>query len=302
LTLTPQIIPVLSDDFSTNHNGFVSFYLCDVSGTPDHDIKDDLQFWKENCQELERSPHPSCESGNDKTCGPIDPKYPGRWVVPCRDPGAEDQVLGGPNGKMAYKIPNKEIKQGVIQAYWLTQNTCSSPDGFMASYKYPTAWAGCPGDGGSIGAKPSQSSCTKTGETPEEFFNCADVHVSAGGSSSSAPVSDNTSDSPKPSKSGAANSADSKTTAPTSSDATTSPTSTSKTSPGDSMYPSPTSDMNNSNGGSTTKSPSTSTKGQRGSPSRGNTRPPQQRGRYSRGSLNMVHRAARDPKLSMESQ
>jgi hypothetical protein len=175
--------PFCTDDFATNHNGFLSFYLCDVSGTPDKDIKNDPTYFKDNCHELERSPHASCESGNDKTCGPIDPKYPGRWVVPCRSPKASDQVLGGPNGKMAYKIPNKEIKHGVVQAYWLTQNTCNAPDGFMDNYKYPSAWAGCPCDGGATGAHPKQKSCTAVGLTPEEFFNCADVRVSSSGAS-----------------------------------------------------------------------------------------------------------------------
>jgi hypothetical protein len=161
------------------------FYLCDVSGTHDLDVHDDVQFWKDNCHELERSPHSSCESGKDKSCGPIDQKYPSRWVVPCGEPGAADQVLGGPNGKMAYKIPDKEIKHGVIQAYWLTQNTCSSPDGFMEQYEYPSAWAGCSGDGGSVGGRPSQPSCLKSGQTPEEFFNCADVRVTRDGSGTS---------------------------------------------------------------------------------------------------------------------
>jgi Fungal cellulose binding domain len=155
-----------------------------VSGTPDKDIKNDVQFFKANCHELERSPHPSCESGTDKACGPIDPKYPGRWVVPCPDSTGGDQVVGGPSGKMAYKIPNKEIKHGVIQAYWLTQNTCNAPDGFMDNYKYPSVWAGCPCDGGATGAHPKQKSCTATGQIPEEFFTCADVQVSASGSSS----------------------------------------------------------------------------------------------------------------------
>jgi hypothetical protein len=180
----PIVFPHVPDDLATNHNGFLSFYLCDVSGTPDKDIKNDVQFFKENCHELERSPHPSCEAGTDKTCGPIDPKYPGRWVVPCPDATGGDQVVGGPSGKMAYKIPDKEIKIGVIQAYWLTQNTCNAPDGFMDNYKYPSAWAGCPCDGGATGAHPKQKSCTATGQIPEEFFTCADVRVSASGSSS----------------------------------------------------------------------------------------------------------------------
>lgn len=165
-------------------NGFLSFFLCDASKTGD--IGSSVEYFKNNCFELERSPHPSCESGNDKECGPIDPKYPGRWVLPCKN-GAPDQIFGGSNGKMAYKIPDQEMKDAVIMAYWLTQNTCSTPDGFMQKYNYPSAWAGCPGDGGTLGAKPTFKDCATTGQTPEEFFNCADVQIVGGGSANGDP-------------------------------------------------------------------------------------------------------------------
>lgn len=164
-------------DITAHHNGFLSFFLCDVSKSGD--IENDLEFFKQHCYELERHPHESCESGSDKECGPIDPKFPGRWVLPCRS-GKSDQIVGGSNGKMAYKIPNVQIADGVIQSYWLTQNTCNSPDGFMDDYNYPKVWAGCPGDGGSVGARPSFKSCAKTGQVPEEFFNCADVRIGDG--------------------------------------------------------------------------------------------------------------------------
>jgi Fungal cellulose binding domain len=108
-------------------------------------------------------------------------------VLPCKS-GAPDQVFGGPNGKMAYKIPNVDIPDAVVIAYWLTQNTCNSPDGFMDDYKYPSVWAGCPGDGGVMGGHPKFKDCTTTGQIPEEFFSCGDVQITGGsGGSSPAP-------------------------------------------------------------------------------------------------------------------
>lgn len=166
-------------DATTNHNGYLEFYLCDVSKMAGEDISYD--GFAEHCHYLERSPNDSCESGKDKECGPIDPKWPGRWVLPCRNAGGDqgDQILGGSNGKMAYKIPDVEIEMGVVQMYWLTQNSCNDPDGFMENYNYPKAWAGCPGDGGSVGGKPSHEKCG-AGGFPEEFWNCADVQVTSG--------------------------------------------------------------------------------------------------------------------------
>lgn len=168
-------------DFTTNHNGYLEFYLCDVSGMPGKDIS--YTGFTDNCYYLERYPHPDCEAGTEKDCGPIDPAYPGRWVVPCRT-SESDQIVGGSNGKMAYKIPNVQIQNGVIQSYWLTQNSCNSPDGFMDNYNYPAAWGNCPGDGGSVGGKPNHVPCGDGGRFPEEFWNCADVQVLPGGSGS----------------------------------------------------------------------------------------------------------------------
>jgi hypothetical protein len=129
-----------ADDFATNPNGFLSLYPCDVSGTPDNDILNDSQFLKDNCYELERSPHPSCESGDDNICVPIDLRHPGHWMVPCPDHsgGGGGQVVGGPNGTMTYKIPNKGIRHGVVSSI-LAQNTWNLPDGFLDHRQYPAA-------------------------------------------------------------------------------------------------------------------------------------------------------------------
>lgn len=109
-------------DATTNHGGYLEFYLCDVENNPGEDIR--FETFSRDCHYLKRVLHSSCEAGNDKDCGPIDPKFPGRWVLPCRNGAGDqgDQILGGVNGKMAYRIPNVNIKVGVIQMYWLVRS------------------------------------------------------------------------------------------------------------------------------------------------------------------------------------
>lgn len=154
-------------DATANHGGYLEFYLCDVAKMPYQDISYD--GFEQHCHHLERVPNASCESGNDRDCGPIDPDGPTKWVLPCGSAGGDtgDQMMGGKNGKMAYRIPNVEIKMGVIQMYWLTTNSCTTE--FMNNYNYPNAWAGCWGDGGSIGGKPMHTAtCDMPGQFPEE--------------------------------------------------------------------------------------------------------------------------------------
>jgi hypothetical protein len=154
--------------------GFLEFRLCDVSQMPYQDISYD--GFAEHCHLLERVPEARCESGDDGECGPIDPTFPSRWVLPCGSAGGDtgDQLMGGANGKMSYRIPDVEIEMGVIHMYWLTQNDCLTPDKFMQNYNYPRAWGDCAGDGGSVGGKPRHHElCDQPGMFPEEFWNCA---------------------------------------------------------------------------------------------------------------------------------
>lgn len=162
---------------------------------------DSVDFFKQSCKYLERSPHPACEDGTDMDCGPIDPKFPGRWTVPCnRQSGGSDQIFGGPNGKMAYKIPDVNFPDAVIISYWLTSNSCQTSDGFMQGYNYPKAWGKCPGDGGSTGGRPQDSmlDCVTAKRTPEEFLGCADVRVLGGaGGGGVAPAPPHKTEAPK---------------------------------------------------------------------------------------------------------
>jgi Fungal cellulose binding domain len=173
---------------SSADNGFLAFWLCDTSETGD--IQQNPEWFRQKCHELQRHPHSACEAGTERDCGPIDPQYPGRWVLPCRT-GESDQIFGGPSGKMAYKLPNVEISRGVIQAWWATANSCS-PSPFMANYNYPANWAGCPGDGGVTGAHPTMPGCVEQGQTPEEFFGCSDVRLSQNASFTTPPSESNT--------------------------------------------------------------------------------------------------------------
>jgi hypothetical protein len=117
-TYAPGSIANFEFDATTNHGGYLEFYLCDAKMFASGDIERD--GFAKACQYLERSPTESCESGKDKKCGPIDPKYPGRWILPCRLAAGDqgDQIFGGPSGEIAYKIPDIVIEDGIIQMYW----------------------------------------------------------------------------------------------------------------------------------------------------------------------------------------
>jgi hypothetical protein len=96
----------------------LEFYLCDATKFPSGDIE--LAGFANACHYLKRVPNTSCESGNDKLCGPIDPKFPGRWILPCRLAAGEqgDQIFGGDSGRMAYQIPDVVISDAIVHTYW----------------------------------------------------------------------------------------------------------------------------------------------------------------------------------------
>lgn len=153
-------------DATANHGGFLEFRLCDVANMPHQDISWD--GFPAYCHLLQRVPHPSCESGEDPECGPVDPREPEKWVLPCGTASGDtgDQLLGG-SGKMAFRIPNVIIEQGVLQMYWLTTNDCTTS--FMENYDFPRSWGNCKGDGGSLGGKPQHHiHCGDHGKFPEE--------------------------------------------------------------------------------------------------------------------------------------
>ena len=159
---------------NAHHNGYLQYWICDLDGCGADDIEKKC-FKEGHCRALTRVPHPSCESGNDKACGPIDPKYPGRWVLPCKKFNTFYMMYGGKNKKMRYALPKGfTSKKAVISWAWVTANTCNPP-GF-ADYKFPKAWGKCPGDGGSIGGRnPTMGECGSSQVAfPEEFWSTSE--------------------------------------------------------------------------------------------------------------------------------
>lgn len=160
---------------SAHHNGFFSFFVCslDCCGTADIEKK---CFQNGCCKKLIRVSDKSCESGQDRVCGPVDPKYPGRWYLPPRDmANPESNWYGGINKKMRYTLPaDMTCNRCVIHWYYTTANSCNPPG--YADYNFPIKWAGLPGDGGARGS--INRALGKCGDTssnfPEEFWTCSE--------------------------------------------------------------------------------------------------------------------------------
>lgn len=177
---------------TAHHQGFYEFFLCDTSNCGGDMTRG--CFYQNQCVQLERVPIESCESGYDYDCAPIDPEYPGRWYMGCPKypwlfPGTsemtQDQTMGGANGKAAYRIPHDFNcgKNCVLQSYWATANTCN-PLGYkeyfdkVYSQGKLQSWKGCQGDGITRGGyAPQYPTCGEEGTFPEEFWNCADIHM-----------------------------------------------------------------------------------------------------------------------------
>lgn len=164
----------------TNHNGYFSFYLCNLDACGTDDIEQ--KCFRNHCQQLERVPTAQCENPGEAQnyeCGPIDKDQPGRWYVPCRGRG---KVKGGGKGTMKYRIPsNVNCKHCVVQMYWVTANSCN-PTNIKKYFQSKPFGSSCGGDGGSVGGiNPTLRDCGG-GVFPEEFWGCADVAVHSGAS------------------------------------------------------------------------------------------------------------------------
>lgn len=177
---------------TAHHQGFIELFLCDTT-ICGGDITRDC-FARNQCVALEREPVNDCENGWSSDCAPIDPDYTTRWYMPCHkypfewegtSQMVEDQTLGGPGGSMRYRIPS-DFNCGtacVLQSYWATANTCAPPgyneffDRVYGEGKLGS-WQGCDGDGKTIGGySVNHKTCGIEGTFPEEFWNCADIHM-----------------------------------------------------------------------------------------------------------------------------
>lgn len=165
----------------THHNGFIIFYLCDLDACGTKDLQWKC-FTEGHCKKLERVVVPKCEKNNDvNECGPVDPKYPARWYLPCRSP---NKYLGGESGSMRYKLPaDVKCEHCVIQMYWATANACN-PKGFeqyFTNMNFPFGKS-CGGDGGAVGSVRLGAEECGGKAFPEEFWSCSDVKVVKGAS------------------------------------------------------------------------------------------------------------------------
>lgn len=177
-----------SVEIDTNHNGYFEFFLCDLDSCGTNDIEGKC-FKQGHCYKLLRVPHPDCEDldvNTDYECGPIDPKYPGRWYLPCRNtPHVGIHIVGGPSGTMRYKLPpGVSCRHCVLQWYWATANSCA-PRGFldyMDTFDNPFGTT-CESDGGGRGAHRDGMGGCGGEAVPEEFWSCADVQITDSGKS-----------------------------------------------------------------------------------------------------------------------
>lgn len=165
----------METQINAHHNGYFEFFACDLDACGQPDISRKC-FENGFCKKLLRVPHQSCESGHDRICGPVDPKYPGRWYLPPRDQdNPTDNWYGGLNKKMRYALPKgMSCEKCAIHWSWTTANSCNPPG--YADYSFPEKWDGIPGDGGSLGSINRQfGTCGEsTSSFPEEFWACSE--------------------------------------------------------------------------------------------------------------------------------
>lgn len=178
-------------EIDTNHNGYIEFFLCnlDKCNKTDLDVSCFNQPKKPSCQRLIRVPHNDCENTTIDTtyeCGPIDPVYPSRFYLPCRNTGHVGiHILGGESGTMRYRLPKRlTCRHCVVQMYWGTANSCN-PRGvkeYFSRFNMPFGTT-CPSDGGGKGAHaPWLSECSGD-RVPEEFWTCSDIQITRKGKS-----------------------------------------------------------------------------------------------------------------------
>lgn len=157
-----------------HHNGFVELHVCNVKRCGG-DISESC-FRNGHCQKLIRTLEPNCESRVDKGCGPRDPKYPGRWFLPCSSRNAFD-VYGG--SKMRFRLPEKlSCNHCVLHWRWVGANGCNPP-GVVEYFRGPRGpkWGNCPGQGGAIGGYTSVQQKCSGRNFAEEYYQCADIRI-----------------------------------------------------------------------------------------------------------------------------
>ena len=182
-----------------NHNGFMEIHMCDVQECGG-EISEDC-FKQGHCYHLLRAATPSCESGNDRGCAPIDPNYPHRWHMPCSTVPENTQERFG-RDKMQFKLPqNLTCDHCVLHWFWTAALNCNPP-GVKEFFEGPNApnWGDCSVQGGRApeGYRKYKETCGGPDLFPEEYYQCADVRIVPDGERREIPTpSPSSSNSPK---------------------------------------------------------------------------------------------------------
>lgn len=155
-----------------HHNGFLEFHVCDVAKCGGEISA--ACFRRGFCYALRRVRNKSCESRTDPMCAPIDPKYPGRWYLPCSAGGKFDVY-----DKIMYRLPRGlRCEHCVLHWFWSAANTCNPPGvrEYFEGNRGPK-WRPCPGQGGAIGGYTKVQRDCGGKLFPEEYYQCADIRI-----------------------------------------------------------------------------------------------------------------------------
>lgn len=199
---------------SAHHNGFMEFYICDVSKCRGGDISAEC-FTSGNgaCTQMWRAPNAECDGGNSKRCGPIDRANPGRWYLPCSSHQGRSGVENfGQDGTIKYMLPSGWVcRHCVLQMYWVSANSCNPPGvvRYFTGRDRPRAWGRCRGQGDAIGGYARNKKTCGWGNSrhknpdlfSEEYLQCADIRIrrNGGGSPKDTPEHSDPDPSPSPS-------------------------------------------------------------------------------------------------------
>lgn len=167
---------------NAHHNGFIELHICNADRCGG-DISESC-FRNGFCRQLLRARVPSCDSGYNRYCAPIDPRYPGRWYLPCSNWPLNDYAMDhwgvGGKGHVKYQLPRGfTCNHCVLQWFWTAANTCNPPgvrEYFKSRYG-PKNWGRCKGQGGARGGYIDRNKPCGGRDFPEEYLQCADIKV-----------------------------------------------------------------------------------------------------------------------------
>lgn len=161
-----------------HHNGFIELHVCNVKHCGG-EISESC-FRQGFCKQLLRQRDADCETRRNRKCGPIDPKYPGRWYLPCTTVPENKFEMFGPKS-IKYRLPPGLVcEHCVLQWFYNTGNNCNAP-GVIDYFDGPRGplWGTCKGQANAVGgvSRVIQTCGTSRDKFPEEYLQCADIRI-----------------------------------------------------------------------------------------------------------------------------